>query len=458
MASPDSVQPLRVLVAGSGVAALEAVLALRALASERVALELLAPASEFVDRPSSVLTPFSGEPPRRLRLEHLEALGVTLHRGALAGVDARRHLVGTTGGAALSYDRLLVAVGARSYEAVDGAVTFRGPLSAGSVEGALRRAAREPDARVIFTAPAGANWVLPLYELALLAARELGDGPELRVVTPESRPLELFGAVASDAVARLLDRAGVGWEGGLRPAAFLDRALLVDDGGLIPADLVIALPKLIGPRLAGLPHDDEGFIPVDRHGRVDGCEHVYAAGDVTAGPIKQGGLATQQADAAAEAIAAEAGARVRPKPYRPVLRGLMLTGDAPLYLRAELDGSAPIARPLAGAAGLVSRSSLWWPPGKVAGRHLTGFLAARGRPGERLADWAPHPHAGDERAATYELMVSLAAEDAALGDYRQALDALEAAAALGGGVLTPEHEAWRADWERRLEPATVHST
>ena len=55
-------------------------------------------------------------------------------------------------------------------------------------------------------------------------------------------------------------------------------------------------------------------------------EDVFAAGDIANFPIKQGGLAAQQADAAAEAIAAEAGAQVDPQPFKPVLRGILLTG------------------------------------------------------------------------------------------------------------------------------------
>jgi sulfide:quinone oxidoreductase len=50
----------RVLIAGSGVAAVECVLALRALAGARVDVELLAPAAELVQRPESVRTPFGG--------------------------------------------------------------------------------------------------------------------------------------------------------------------------------------------------------------------------------------------------------------------------------------------------------------------------------------------------------------------------------------------------------------
>ena len=83
--------PLRVLVAGGGVAALEAVLALHALAGERVSIELLAPGGDFVARPSSVLSPFTGKPAPRVPLERLRELGIVRHRGALAAVDVQGH-------------------------------------------------------------------------------------------------------------------------------------------------------------------------------------------------------------------------------------------------------------------------------------------------------------------------------------------------------------------------------
>ncbi|HET6551226.1 MAG TPA: FAD-dependent oxidoreductase, partial [Solirubrobacter sp.] len=155
-----------VLVAGGGVAALEAVLALRALARDHATVELLAPADDFVERPSSVRSPFSGEPAPRVPLASLQELGVRRHRGALAAVDVEAHQVTTTDGGTLSYDRLVVAPGARPVDGVPGATVFRGPISAGAVEGA-RRAAGE---RALFVLPADAGWPLPIYELALLAA------------------------------------------------------------------------------------------------------------------------------------------------------------------------------------------------------------------------------------------------------------------------------------------------
>src|SRR4051812_32114440 len=372
--------PLRVLIAGGGVAAAEAVLALHALARDRVTIELLSPGDELVEKPKAVLSPFSGTPAPRVALDRLPA---RRRAGALAAVDAEGHEVLTTDGGRVGYDRLIVATGARSVDAVPGATLFRGPLSAGKVEGALRAA----HSRVLFVAPPGCGWPMPIYELALLAAHEFPHGPKIAIVTREPRPLDVFGRMASDALARLLERAGIEFPPTLAAPEVLDGELVTADGRMLPADAVIAMPSLQGPALAGLPQDPHGFLAVDEHGRVTGIPDVFAAGDVTAGPIKQGGLAAQQADAAAEAIAAEAGAPITPQPCRRVLRGVVLTGATPLYLRRDLDDIDGLARPLRDVTRAVSRVQLWWPNGKIAGRYLTAFLA--GASGQSLADRPP---------------------------------------------------------------------
>jgi sulfide:quinone oxidoreductase len=373
---------LRVLVAGGGVAAVEAVLALRALGRHHVSVELLAPSNDYAERQSSVLSPFTGAAAPHVTLDGLE---VRRHRGALAAVDADAHTVTTTDGGTLDYDRLIVATGAHARAGVPGATQFRGPISAGAVEGALR-AARDT---ALFVLPSQASWPLPLYELALLTAADFGNRLDVGVVTPEPRPLDIFGPVASDALARLLHRAGVTFLGDTLAEEVMAGVLTTRDGRLIAADAVIALATLRGPFLAGLPADADGFIATDEHARVRGVPDVFAAGDITTEPVKQGGLATQQADAAAEQIAAEAGAPVTPRPIRRVLRGVVLTGEAPLFLRRDLDSDEAFTRPLRGAPPGVSRTQLWWPSGKVAGRYLTGFLAAGGRSGDVLAERPP---------------------------------------------------------------------
>ena len=155
---------------------------------------------------------------------------------------------------------------------------------------------------------------------------------------------------------------------GRYPTDVRDRQLLVPPAGPVAADRVVSLPRLGGPFLPGLPHDPAGFIPTDVHGLVAGESDVYAAGDATTCPVKQGGVATQQADAAAEAIAARAGADIDPRPFRPVLRGMLLTGGAPRYLRADVSGAA-------GDSSSASDQALWWPPSKIAGHWLAPYLA-----------------------------------------------------------------------------------
>src|SRR4051794_2559075 len=227
--------PLRVLVAGGGVAAAEAVLALRALARDRVEIELLAPADELVVKPEAVRSPFTGAPAPRVPLSGLPA---HRHADALAAVDPDAREVFTTGGATIAYDRLIIATGARSMDAVPGATLFRGPLSAGRVEGALR-AARS---RVLFVAPPGCGWPLPVYELALLAKHELPEGPAIAIVTPEPRPLDIFGRMASDALARLLDRARVDFMPNQVATEALDDVLVTADGRMLSADAIVAMP------------------------------------------------------------------------------------------------------------------------------------------------------------------------------------------------------------------------
>ena len=141
--------------------------------------------------------------------------------------------------------------------------------------------------------------------------------------------------------------------------------------GTLPVDLVIALPRLRGPALTGLPHDERGFVPVDPFARVRGAERVWAVGDMTTRPLRQGGLATQQADVAAADIAVLAGAYLDAEPYRPVLRGLLLTGDEPAYL--EHSAHSPFGPE-------ASSTALWWPPHKVVGRHLGPYLTSLAGP------------------------------------------------------------------------------
>ncbi|HEU5213700.1 MAG TPA: FAD-dependent oxidoreductase [Gaiellaceae bacterium] len=360
----------RVLIAGGGVAALEAALALRADASGLVDVEVLAPDTEFVYRPLATAAPFHAAESARLPLKMLvEEAGARLRAGRLAAVDADPHRITTDDGETIEYDALLLALGAVPRPAIPGAITFAGPGDERALAALLDAALTGTVERLVFALPSGVGWPLPVYELALLTAGYLDDAgatrAEVAVVTPEDAPLGAFGAQASDAVAEVLQLRGVELLVGTVPLSFADGSLRVaPDGDGIPADAVVALPRLEGPRVAGVAADAEGFVPVDQYGEVIGLDDVWAAGDLTTFKVKQGGVATQQADAAATSIAARAGADVQPAPFRPELRGLLLTGLVPRYLQGGEPGRSA-----------ADTEPLWWPPTKIVGRHLSPFLA-----------------------------------------------------------------------------------
>lgn len=460
----------RVVIAGAGVAGLEALLALRHGAPPRTEIVLVSPEPSFLYRPVTVAEAFDRGQARSYPLAELvQEAGGRLLADAVTSVDAAARQVGLRSGGELNYDALLIAIGAVDREPLPGALTFRGRADVAALRELRDELATRRAASVAVTLPSPRMWTLPAYELALLLAADLrrrGVGAPVWLVTPEEEPLALFGPEAALAVTPLLEARGVRLRTGARPARLRGRTLVLAGGGEVAADRVITLPRLEGPRLRGLPGDEDGFIPTDHHGQVPGRDGVYAAGDATTFPLRQGGLAAQQADAAAAAIGHRLGGAARPAAFRPVLRGLLITGGAPLYLRAEPQRLArastvaieAVARNRAPRTGAASFGEpLWWPPAKIAGRYLGPFLA-RVEPDrldrtvladrEPAADAAEAEHDFDD---ALELALLLADCDARWGDYAAALTALAAAETLAGTLPAP-YERKRHEWllaERR---------
>jgi sulfide:quinone oxidoreductase len=354
----------RVVIAGGGVAALEALLALRADAGELVDITVVANTDTFSYRSLQVGEAFGVGRPRRYPLPELVAASgarfvqapVTAIRG-----DERELLLGD--GGTVTYDALLLALGARSVPAFEHGTTF-GP---GLFEEILEDMRSDFASDVTIVVPRGVLWSLPAYELALMTASwSERSNVAVRLVTHEAGPLDVFGPEASAAVAGVLRDAGVQVLTGVTPDVAQDGLVRAGDHWL-PAARVVSLPVPVGPRLHGVPATGDGYLDCDQHGRVRAVPGIWGAGDGIAYPIKQGGLASQQADAASADIARHAGAPTRPRPFRPVLRGLLRTASGPLYLRRSL---------LADDGGTtVSREPLWWPPSKVASRRLASHLA-----------------------------------------------------------------------------------
>ena len=374
-----------VVIAGGGVGALEGVLALQSHVGDRVRISVLTASRYLTYRALSVAEPFGADPPPRLEWEHIcRDRGVRWIHDVVEGVRPDAHELDTRDGPPIPYDALLLSIGARVEPALPGAIPFAGPRDVLAVADAIDALAPGRPHSIAFVAAAGTAWTLPLYELALMTAglgRRRGLDLAIELVTRESAPLGIFGAEASAAVARRLADAGIRVRTGTFAEEFADGKLWLELEGPLDMDLVIALPPLSGPHLAGLPGEFDGFVPVDPFGRVRGIDRVWAVGDMTTRPLKQGGLAAQQADVAAADIAT-AGRRRRDRgaPVQAQAAGPAAHRRGPGLPRAAAERAASLGgirrvSLVAGAQG-----------GRTAPRPVPGVRrAARHRPVGPLA-------------------------------------------------------------------------
>ncbi len=358
---------LRVVVAGGGVGGLETVVALRALAGRGAVVTVVAPQDEFSLRSFDLFAAFGEERAQRFPLAELSAdLAADFRHAAVAHILRRDRVALLQSGVELPYDALVLAVGAFPYPAFDHGVCFDPAHDRGAADElvAATRAGTLRDLAVVI--PPTVEWTLPAYELAL----QLAEVGRVTLVTPEHEPLETFGPAAAALARAELAEAGVVLLAGIEAAVPADDVVELAPGRRTTFDRVVHVPLVSGPNCVGVPCDAHGFVLVDDGFRVRNGDREFAIGDAAAGAFKQGGLAAQQAELVAEQLARCAGLDVPPRPYRPVLRGLLRTPRRTWYLRAEPPGGA--------GAVEVSESPLWWPPTKVASRWLMPWLALRG--------------------------------------------------------------------------------
>ena len=352
-----------VLIAGAGIAGIEAALALRAFAGPAAHAHLVDPGRRFRIPATATGRAFGvGSAIDHPLADVAARAGATLTHGRLASVDPGRHLAMLAGGELLTYEALIVAVGARAEPSLPGALTFAGHADADSVRDVVdeiaRSASRGAETRLAIVVPEGCGWPLAAYELALMAGEHLtaaeSEGVvEISIVTAEDSPLGVFGPEVSASVERSLGRVGVVVHAGTAVRGWRWGELELAGGGVLHADRVIALPVQRGPSVDGLPTDAKGFVRTESDGAVAGAPDVWAVGDSSSFPVKQGGIACQQADAVAAAITRRLGVETEEMPFQPTLR------------------------------------VLWWPVAKVAGRFLAPFL--QGWPAEASLVDFPSP-------------------------------------------------------------------
>jgi sulfide:quinone oxidoreductase len=365
---------LQVLIAGGGVAALEAAFALHALAGDRVRTRILSPSDAYVDRPRTIGEPFNHGHAEHFPLAPLVArAGAELVPGVLVEVDPTQRTALTSDGEQHSYDALVVAAGATMQPRFAHATTIDDARMDEVLHGLVMDIEGGYVQRLAVVVPAPVAWPLPAYEVALMAAERAWDmQAEMEVVllTPERSPLEMFGEQASLQISELLAERGVEVVTSAVSDVTTNRTIVAHPSGrVVDADRIVAMPELRGPDIGGLPSDGGGFLPVDRFGRVRGVERVWAAGDVTDYPIKQGGVAAGLADLVARGIAAVAGVDLTIEPFAPALRAVLMTGGKPRYLYGQ---AAPW--PIAEGRSQLSDHPLDGSEDKILADYLTQHL------------------------------------------------------------------------------------
>jgi sulfide:quinone oxidoreductase len=190
----DMSNTFEVLIAGGGVAAIEAALALRDLGADRVTLSLIAPNEELVYRPMAVREPFGYAVADRYPLERIAGdIGAKLVKDSFAGLDANTRGAYTESGDELRYDALVLCLGARAQARYEHVITVDDRRLDELLHGLIQDIEEGYVRNLGFVAPPRMAWPLPLYELALMSATRAYDmNIELSVtlLTPEEAPLE----------------------------------------------------------------------------------------------------------------------------------------------------------------------------------------------------------------------------------------------------------------------------
>lgn len=368
----------RALIVGGGVAGLEGALALRDLAGDRIETTLLTPEPEFTYRPLRVKEPFGLEVTKRYPVDEIARdIGVELLQDRFKWLDRESRLVHTDGGEHLQYDALLLALGARLSPAFGHGITIDDSVLDEQLHGLIQDVEGGYLRSIVFVSPSAMPWPLPMYELALMTARRGFDMQEdvaITIATPEDAPLAIFGLAASQAVQRLLEQNGITVIGSAHCSVPEPGLVVVHPGDkMLRTERIVALPQLSGPSIPGVPTGTQGgFIPVNPHCQVRGLERVFAAGDATDFPIKHGGIAAQQADTAAMAIAKLAGAPVEPRRFNPEIHAILLGAEKPLYLSAHVTGGH-------GSSSEITDHPSWSPGTKIAAKYLAPYLQSRER-------------------------------------------------------------------------------
>ena len=206
----------------------------------------------------------------------------------VTGLDAQRKAISCADGSVMTYDAALLATGAAAIRPdIPGATlgnvfTLRSRADADAI---LARAERSERAVILGASFIGMEVAASLRERGL----------EVTVIGPESAPFEKqLGARIGNAFVGLHSKQGVSFRLG-RTAAALEgegdvRAVVLDDGERLPADIVVAGfgVRPVTGYLTGVPLNQDASVTVDATLKL--ADGLYAAGDIARYPYRDAAI------------------------------------------------------------------------------------------------------------------------------------------------------------------------
>jgi sulfide:quinone oxidoreductase len=334
--SRSRIEGTHVVVLGGGFAGVEAAIMLR---REGFRVTLVSDRNFLYIYPISIWIPVGEiafedacQPLAPLAEEH----GFTLHLGRVVGGDVEARTVTLQDDAVLAYDELVVAVGGAKMRmpGVEHTLSPCGPPEAATAlrdrydallrrAVGLRNASAEEKIQIGFGFggnPKDTSAVRggPVFEVLLnvdhhLRKLRLRDRFELTFFAPMPEPARKMGAKAPQRMKAFLQKKDIGWVVGTKIDRFDPQGVHLVDGRHLSFDLTVFTPAGRGHPLGevlGLPQTEAGFLRITPDCRVEGVEHVWAAGDAAGlvGPdwiAKQGHVAEAMGKIVAHNLALE---------------------------------------------------------------------------------------------------------------------------------------------------------
>ena len=313
----------RIVILGSGFAALTAIRKLRQLRVD-ADITVVSPRNELVYLPSLIWLPSGERKGEDLRIPlagFFARMRVHWHRGSVLKVlDGGRRVVTDTG--ELDNDILVVATGGRYLRKLPGIEHALIPCEGIAAAEAIGQRLAAMDGGTLAMGFAsnpkepGAVRGGPMFEFlfgidTLLRRQGRRERFKLVFFNPSQEPGQRLGAAAVRKLLARMHERGIETHLGHKPVRF-EADQVVTEGGQFAADLILFMPGLTGPAWlddSELPRSEGGFVAADAHCRAHGLEHVYVAGDIGSYPgpdwmAKQAHQADLQAGAVARNIAA----------------------------------------------------------------------------------------------------------------------------------------------------------